>query len=112
MERYFYIMDEKREFPETSIRAMYEDDTRCVIEYSEGVIDDNWRESTLEEMEQDFGFNPFEPQPKPPEPDTKQEETEALQKENKLLKAQVGALAEQQEFLEDCLIEIGQVVYA
>lgn len=37
---------------------------------------------------------------------------EILQKENRLLKAQVSALAEQQEFLEDCLIEVGQVIYA
>lgn len=37
---------------------------------------------------------------------------ETLQKENNLLKAQVNALATNQEFLEDCLIEVGQVVYA
>lgn len=39
-------------------------------------------------------------------------DVEILQKENRLLKAQVSALAEQQEFLEDCLIEVGQVIYA
>lgn len=72
MARYFYVKDDKREFPNASIRAMYEDSTRCVIEYSDGAIDDSWRESTLEEMEQDFGFNPFEPQPQPePQPEPK-----------------------------------------
>lgn len=47
-----------------------------------------------------------EPQP------TDQERIEALEAENNLLKAQVSALAVNQEFLEDCLIEVGQVVYA
>lgn len=111
MQRYFYI-NKNDDLSETSYRAIYADETRCVIEYNEGEILSAWTESTLEEMEQDFGFNPFEPQPEQPKPDTKQVEIEALQKENKLLKAQVGALAEQQEFIEDCLIEIGQVVYA
>ncbi len=49
---------------------------------------------------------PTEPQP------TDQERIEALEAENTLLKAQVTALADNQEFLEDCLIEVGQVVYA
>lgn len=35
-----------------------------------------------------------------------------LRKENEFLKAQINALADGQEFLEDCLIEVGQVVYA
>jgi len=38
--------------------------------------------------------------------------TEKLQKENALLKAQVNALSEQQEFLEGCLMEVGQIIYA
>jgi len=38
--------------------------------------------------------------------------TEKLQKENALLKAQVNALSEQQEFLEECLMEVGQIIYA
>ena len=37
---------------------------------------------------------------------------ESLTKENKVLKAQVAALTENQTFLENCLIEVGQVVYA
>ena len=52
----------------------------------------------------------IEPQPEPQPTD--QERIEALEAENNLLKAQVTALAVNQEFLEDCLIEVGQVVYA
>lgn len=33
-------------------------------------------------------------------------------KENALLKAKVEALSQNQEFLEDCLIEVGQIIYA
>lgn len=39
-------------------------------------------------------------------------ELELLQQENVLLKAQVNALNESQTFLEDCLVEVGQVIYA
>ena len=41
-----------------------------------------------------------------------QKKEEALEQENALLKAQIKALDSQQEFLEDCLAELGQVVYA
>lgn len=37
---------------------------------------------------------------------------ETLQQKNHLLEAQVQALSTQQAFIEDCLIEVGQVVYA
>ncbi len=37
---------------------------------------------------------------------------EELTKENELLKTQIKALSDNQTFLEDCLIEVGQVVYA
>ncbi len=53
-----------------------------------------------------------EPEPQPEPGPTDQERIEALEAENNLLKAQVSALAVNQEFLEDCLIEVGQVVYA
>ena len=56
-------------------------------------------------------FTAVEPPYIPPVPD-EPTDVEILQKENKLLKAQVEALSEQQEFLEDCLIEVGQVIYA
>ncbi len=35
-----------------------------------------------------------------------------LQQENRLLKAQVSAAADQMEFLESCIVEMAQVVYA
>lgn len=65
-------------------------------EWIEGATDDEikaWEES----------------QPKPPTPVKTNEELEA---ENKLLKAQVGALSANQEFLEDCIAEMAMVVYA
>lgn len=40
------------------------------------------------------------------------ERIKVLESENTLLKAQINALADNQEFIEDCLIEVGQVVYA
>lgn len=66
---------------------------------------DKWIESaTAEEIAE---WDAEHPAPVPVPTDI-----EILQKENRLLKAQVSALAEQQEFLEDCLIEVGQVIYA
>lgn len=44
--------------------------------------------------------------------ETTEEKVLRLEAENNLLKAQVTALADNQEFLEDCLIEVGQVIYA
>ena len=35
-----------------------------------------------------------------------------LQSENKTLKAQISALTESQQFLEDCLVEMAEIVYA
>lgn len=53
-----------------------------------------------------------EPEPEPePEP-TVDERVTALEAENKLLKEQVKMQSQQQTFLEDCLLEIGDVVYA
>ena len=44
--------------------------------------------------------------------ETTEEKVLRLEAENTLLRAQVTALADNQEFLEDCLIEVGQVIYA
>lgn len=41
-----------------------------------------------------------------------QKREEELEKENALLKAQIQALSSNQDFLEDCIAELGQVVYA
>lgn len=53
-----------------------------------------------------------EPEPEPePEP-TAEDRISALEAENRLLQAQVEMQAQQQTFLEDCLLEMGDVVYA
>ena len=50
-----------------------------------------------------------EPTPLPP---TTEERVAALEAENKLLKEQVSAQADQAEFYEDCIAEMAMVVYA
>ena len=49
--------------------------------------------------------------PPPPLPTTEERVT-ALEAENKLLKEQVSAQADQAEFYEDCIAEMAAVVYA
>lgn len=51
------------------------------------------------------------PEPAAPEPTT-EERVAALEAENKLLKEQVSAQADQAEFYEDCIAEMAAVVYA
>ena len=72
-------------------------ETEMVSEQRERVI------MTVTKMTEGVEPEPVEPEPTP---------MEVLQQENKLLKAQVSALSANQEFLEDCLIEVGQVIYA
>ena len=48
----------------------------------------------------------------PPPPPTTEERVAALEAENKLLKEQVIAQADQAEFYEDCIAEMATVVYA
>lgn len=52
------------------------------------------------------------PTERPPEPDAEPTETEKLQAEVTRLKAQNELQAQHQTFLEDCLLEIGSIVYA
>lgn len=53
-----------------------------------------------------------EPQPEPePEP-TVDERVTKLETENGKLKSQIQMQAQQQEFLENCLLEMGNIVYA
>lgn len=53
------------------------------------------------------------PLPEPVEPPpTTEERVAALEAENKLLKEQVSAQADQAEFYEDCIAEMATVVYA
>lgn len=53
-----------------------------------------------------------EPEPEPEPQPTTEERVAALEAENKLLKEQVSAQADQAEFYEDCIAEMATVVYA
>ena len=53
-----------------------------------------------------------EPEPEPDPQPTTEERVAALEAENKLLKEQVSAQADQAEFYEDCIAEMAMVVYA
>ena len=46
------------------------------------------------------------------EAEEKQRKLDEVEKENNLLKAKIDVLSQNQEFLEDCLIEVGQIIYA
>lgn len=54
----------------------------------------------------------YTPPPPEPEPPTTDERLEKLEAENCKLKSQLQMQAQQQEFLENCLLEMGDVVYA
>ena len=62
--------------------------------------DPKWRERTAEEMDADYV-----PPPEPPK------SNEELQAENELLRAQVKALSDREEFIEDCIAEMAMQVY-
>lgn len=53
-----------------------------------------------------------EPQPEPEPIPTVDERVEKLENENSKLKSQLQMQAQQQEFLENCLLEMGDIVYA
>lgn len=59
-----------------------------------------WRERTKEEMDADYV-----PPPDPPKSNAE------LQAENELLRAQVKALSDRGEFIEDCIAEMAMQVY-
>lgn len=54
-------------------------------------------------------YTPPAPEPEPP---TTEERVSKLENENSKLKSQLQMQAQQQEFLENCLLEMGDVVYA
>ena len=62
----------------------------------------------------DKGTGTFYPEGEtaPSEQPTPEDRIATLESENKLLKEQVKMQSQQQTFLEDCLLEIGDVVYA
>lgn len=53
-----------------------------------------------------------EPQPKPEAVPTVDARVAKLENENKLLKEQISAQANQAEFYEDCIAEMAEIVYA
>lgn len=62
--------------------------------------DPKWRERTQEEMDADYV-----------QPTDQPKINEELQKENEFLKAQVQALSDRGEFIEDCIAEMAMVIY-
>lgn len=54
----------------------------------------------------------YTPPPPEPEPPTTEERVEKLEAENKLLREQVSAQADQAEFYEECIAEMAAIVYA
>ena len=65
-----------------------------------------------DEVQQGWAYDAgtFAPPGEPPAPEPT--EVEVLQQENRKLSAQVGALTESGQILEDCLIEMAAIVYA
>ena len=55
---------------------------------------------------------PYTPPAPEPEPPTTDERLEKLEAENKLLREQVSAQADQAEFYEECIAEMAAIVYA
>lgn len=54
----------------------------------------------------------YDPPPPEPEPPTTDERVAKLEAENKLLREQVSAQADQAEFYEECIAEMAAIVYA
>ena len=54
----------------------------------------------------------YTPPPPEPEPPTTDERVAKLENENKLLREQVSAQADQAEFYEECIAEMAAIVYA
>lgn len=54
----------------------------------------------------------YTPPPPEPEPPTTDERVAKLEAENKLLREQVSAQADQAEFYENCIAEMAKIVYA
>lgn len=63
-------------------------------------------ECTPEEIQQQEDANQPEPTPSIPE------EVEALKNENFMLKAQIQAMSDRNDFIEDCIAEMAMQVYA
>lgn len=78
-----------------------------------GLISPKWSEdtSTWEEAATEAEIAAWEAEHPAPEPVTAPPTTEELADENKLLRAQLEATSDRQEFLEDCMAEMAGQVY-
>ena len=77
-------------------------DERGIYRYK--LVDGKPVERTQEEMDADY----VEPETKP----STEERVAQLESEKKLLTAQVQALSDRNEFMEDCIAEMASIVYA
>ena len=59
----------------------------------------------------ELGGHGLETPPDPPAPPVEADPLEELQKENKMLKAQLQAQVDRSDFIEDCIAEMATVVY-
>ena len=80
-------------------------DDRGICRYK--LVDGKPVERTQEEMDEDY----VTPEIKPTEP-TDAERISQLESEKKLLTAQVQALSDRNDFMEDCIAEMASIVYA
>lgn len=97
-------------FPDEMMGEFFKDGKQaagfCVIEHDgETVTSCTWDEDVYQ------AYIAALPDPVDPPPTT-EERVAALEAENKLLKEQVSAQADQAEFYEDCIAEMATVVYA
>lgn len=97
-------------FPDELMGEFFKDGKQaagfCVIEHDgETVTSCTWDEDAYQ------AYIAALPDPVEPPPTT-EERVAALEAENKLLKEQVSAQADQAEFYEDCIAEMATVVYA
>ena len=53
-----------------------------------------------------------QPEPEPEPTETPKSTIEVLQEQNKQLEAKVKALSESSQMLEDCIVEMAEIVYA
>ena len=104
------IPDNYVEFPEKFLSIFYK--SRIIpgvinVEYNEDetkIVNVTWDEERYQRLLFKYEENK--------EKEELIKSNEELTKENELLKTQIKALSDNQTFLEDCLIEVGQVVYA
>lgn len=82
---------------------------------ADGFITPHWNfeDSIWEEVATEAEISDWETEhPEPERFITPEEKIASLEQENKILSQQIKLQAQQQEFLENCILEMGDVVYA